>query len=115
MGRCHELILERAPIRSGRRPSLSHRGDHPLGIRRPGEPNAHGVGFGRPATDNEHVRRVAGVLFLVVAVAFVVGGVVTMFAPEGDLGRSNLIKIGLLYMLIGLCLGYGGGLLVRRK
>jgi hypothetical protein len=61
------------------------------------------------------MRRFAGFLLLLLGVAFVVGGVVTMFAPEGDLGRSNLIEIGLVCLVLGLCLGFAGALLTLRK
>jgi hypothetical protein len=61
------------------------------------------------------VRRAAGVSLLLLAVSFVVGGIVTTLAPEGDLGRSNLVQVGLLYVLLGLCTAFGGSLLIRRK
>jgi hypothetical protein len=56
----------------------------------------------------------AFVLFLL-GTAFVVGGVVAMFAPEGDLGRSNLLLTGFAYVVVGLFLGSGGYLLLSRR
>lgn len=61
------------------------------------------------------MRRVGAFALLVLGAAFVVGGVVTMFAPEGDLGRSNLLLVGSVYVVIGLCLGSGGYLLLGRR
>ena len=54
-------------------------------------------------------------MLFVLGAAFVVGGVVSMFAPEGDLGRSNLLLIGFAYLVVGLFLGSGGYLLLSRR
>jgi hypothetical protein len=79
---------------------------------------AHGdvwVWTSTSATDTTGVRRAAALSLILLAVSFVVGGVVTTLAPEGDLGRSNLVQIGLMYVLLGLCLGFAGALLFRPK
>jgi hypothetical protein len=61
------------------------------------------------------MRRAGAFVLFVLGAAFVVGGVVSMFAPEGDLGRSNLLLIGFAYLVVGLFLGSGGYLLLSRR
>jgi hypothetical protein len=60
------------------------------------------------------MRRTGAFILFLLGAAFLVGGLVSMFAPEGDLGRSNLLLIGFAYIVVGLFLGSGGYLLLNR-
>jgi hypothetical protein len=60
------------------------------------------------------VRLALAAVLILGGLAVVAFGIATMVAPEGDLGRSNLIQVGLAFTLFGLFAAMGGCLILRR-
>jgi hypothetical protein len=62
------------------------------------------------------LRRAIGALLLLLGTLLVVGGFVTaVFMDPYDIGRDNLIVIGIEEAGFGLCLGALGWFLARRR
>jgi hypothetical protein len=59
--------------------------------------------------------RIAGIVLMLVALFFVVGGVVTVFWSDADLDRSGKLFVGSLYAALGLLIASGAWNLLRRS
>jgi uncharacterized membrane protein len=58
--------------------------------------------------------RIAGIVVILAALFFVVGGFVT-FWSDADLDRSGKLLVGFMYITIGLLIAFGGWKLLRRS
>jgi len=58
--------------------------------------------------------RITGIVVILVALFFVVGGFVT-FWSDADLDRSGKLMVGFVYVALGLLIAFGGWKLLRRS